>query len=159
MSDFIANYIFCQKFFSFQLFSRIFHTKFLFWKSGNNNTIYRKTFTVCRRKSWGARPHTRSVESSFLLFCRPSDPSSRSEMMKAILALVVCLLVAVYAEQALEVHVEYLPQNCEIKSKKGDTIYWHYTGTLLDGTQFDSRYVYISILVEIEPMCLFNNPI
>jgi len=79
-----------------------------------------------------------SVESSFLLFCRPSDPSSRSEMMKAILALVVCLLVAVYAEQALEVHVEYLPQNCEIKSKKGDTIYWHYTGTLLDGTQFDS---------------------
>jgi len=50
----------------------------------------------------------------------------------------MCWMAAASAEQELEIVVEFLPANCEVKSKKGDTIYWHYTGTLLDGTQFDS---------------------
>ena len=63
--------------------------------------------------------------------------------MKPLLSLVImCWMAAASAEQELEIVVEFLPANCEVKSKKGDTIYWHYTGTLLDGTQFDSRYVY-----------------
>ncbi|OWF56838.1 peptidyl-prolyl cis-trans isomerase FKBP2-like [Mizuhopecten yessoensis] len=30
------------------------------------------------------------------------------------------------------------PDKCKIKSKKGDTLSMHYTGTLSDGTEFDS---------------------
>merc|ERR1712105_448626 len=29
-------------------------------------------------------------------------------------------------------------ENCEMKSRKGDTLHMHYTGTLQDGTEFDS---------------------
>lgn len=30
------------------------------------------------------------------------------------------------------------PDKCPVKSKKGDTLHMHYTGTLQDGTEFDS---------------------
>lgn len=30
------------------------------------------------------------------------------------------------------------PENCPIKSRKGDSLEMHYTGTLQDGTEFDS---------------------
>lgn len=30
------------------------------------------------------------------------------------------------------------PDKCTVKSKKGDTLHMHYTGTLQDGTEFDS---------------------
>ncbi|CAD6196867.1 unnamed protein product [Caenorhabditis auriculariae] len=38
----------------------------------------------------------------------------------------------------LQIGVKKRAESCEIKSKKGDTLHMHYTGTLLDGTEFDS---------------------
>jgi hypothetical protein len=33
-----------------------------------------------------------------------------------------------------------VPEGCTVKSKNGDSLTMHYTGTLADGTKFDSRY-------------------
>ncbi|PAV57318.1 hypothetical protein WR25_13721 [Diploscapter pachys] len=38
----------------------------------------------------------------------------------------------------LQIGIKQRAENCEIKSKKGDVLHMHYTGTLLDGTEFDS---------------------
>lgn len=43
------------------------------------------------------------------------------------------------AEAELKVDVVSVPEDCESKSKNGDILSMHYTGTLLDGTKFDSR--------------------
>jgi FK506-binding protein 2/FK506-binding protein 14 len=50
------------------------------------------------------------------------------------------LLIAVKAqEQQLIIEVLYLPTDCPIKSQNGDVLTTEYTGTLEDGTVFDSR--------------------
>ncbi|XP_049883945.1 peptidyl-prolyl cis-trans isomerase FKBP2-like [Pectinophora gossypiella] len=42
------------------------------------------------------------------------------------------------AVKKLQIGVKKRPDNCPIKSRKGDMLYMHYTGTLEDGTEFDS---------------------
>lgn len=39
----------------------------------------------------------------------------------------------------ITVEVQSMPDSCQRKSKEGDFMRYHYNGTLLDGTPFDSR--------------------
>merc|ERR1719357_679623 len=59
------------------------------------------------------------------------------------LALVLCLLVPDVRSgdakaKKLQIGVKKKVENCEQRSKAGDTLHMHYTGTLQDGTEFDS---------------------
>uniref|UniRef100_A0A914UJ12 peptidylprolyl isomerase n=1 Tax=Plectus sambesii TaxID=2011161 RepID=A0A914UJ12_9BILA len=57
----------------------------------------------------------------------------------------VALLGAVQADDTdkkkitkLQIGVKKRAEHCDTKSKKGDVLHMHYTGTLEDGTEFDS---------------------
>nr|CAD7574741.1 unnamed protein product [Timema californicum] len=43
-------------------------------------------------------------------------------------------------KKKLQIGVKKRVENCKIRSNKGDLLHMHYTGTLEDGTEFDSSY-------------------
>ncbi|WOO77630.1 FK506-binding protein 2 [Vanrija pseudolonga] len=54
-----------------------------------------------------------------------------------LLALALALLVSVSAAE-LKIDVTHLPEGCKLKTRNGDKLSMHYTGTLDDGSKFDS---------------------
>ncbi|CAB4020000.1 Peptidyl-prolyl cis-trans isomerase FKBP2 [Paramuricea clavata] len=46
--------------------------------------------------------------------------------------------VSFAAEERLNIGVKKRVKDCKVKSQNGDTLHMHYTGTLKDGTEFDS---------------------
>lgn len=55
-----------------------------------------------------------------------------------ILVATICLGSYVSAEGKLKIGVKKRVENCTVRTKKGDLVHMHYTGTLEDGTEFDS---------------------
>ncbi|XP_017772221.1 PREDICTED: FK506-binding protein 2 [Nicrophorus vespilloides] len=60
--------------------------------------------------------------------------------MKLLHLVVIVAAVAVAHAEELKVDVVSVPEGCEVKSKNGDMLTMHYTGTLADGTKFDSSF-------------------
>merc|ERR1712071_636768 len=62
--------------------------------------------------------------------------------IKMKLFVVLCLIAMVIAKESkpkkLQIAIKKRVENCTIKSKRGDLLDMHYTGTLEDGTEFDS---------------------
>ncbi|XP_075068691.1 peptidyl-prolyl cis-trans isomerase FKBP9 [Mixophyes fleayi] len=68
------------------------------------------------------------------------DGDGKDIPSQASLVFDVVLLDLHNPKDRITVEVQYLPENCERKTQVGDYIRYHYNGTLLDGTFFDSSY-------------------
>ncbi|CAH3159841.1 unnamed protein product [Pocillopora meandrina] len=68
--------------------------------------------------------------------------------MRILCGIVAALMILILSNQALaadkkdskklQIGVKKRVADCKTRSKSGDTLHMHYTGTLKDGTQFDS---------------------
>ncbi|CAH2095217.1 unnamed protein product [Euphydryas editha] len=54
------------------------------------------------------------------------------------MTLIEYVVIASNTPKKLQIGVKKRPAECPMKSKKGDLLHMHYTGTLEDGTEFDS---------------------
>ena len=57
---------------------------------------------------------------------------------KIVLFVISVILIVHASELKIEVTKEISADDCKVKSKGGDKLSMDYTGTLLDGTKFDS---------------------
>ncbi|KAK5966506.1 Peptidylprolyl isomerase, partial [Trichostrongylus colubriformis] len=55
-----------------------------------------------------------------------------------VFAITVCTFAQEKKIDKLQIGIKKRAESCEMKSRKGDVLHMHYTGTLLDGTEFDS---------------------
>jgi FK506-binding protein 2 len=63
--------------------------------------------------------------------------------MRLCLVLTTCLATLCLADEKpkvtkLQIGVKKRVEDCDVRSKKGDSLHMHYTGKLEDGTEFDS---------------------
>ncbi|XP_046389421.1 FK506-binding protein 2 [Ischnura elegans] len=63
-----------------------------------------------------------------------------SSFLEVAAVLAVVLLSAAHAKEELKIEVLTVPDGCDQKTKNGDMLTMHYTGTLQDGTKFDSSH-------------------
>merc|ERR1712121_124998 len=62
----------------------------------------------------------------------------RMKLFMSALAILAAVANADVLPSGLEIQYVSVPDNCEIKVKRSDLLTMHYTGTLVDGTKFDS---------------------
>ncbi|KAK6049128.1 peptidyl-prolyl cis-trans isomerase, FKBP-type [Cooperia oncophora] len=62
----------------------------------------------------------------------------RTSCLLFAIAIGTCTVAQEKKIDKLQIGIKKRAESCEIKSRKGDVLHMHYTGTLLDGTEFDS---------------------